>query len=114
MEDGKIQYLVYQILSHRCISVDKGDESVWLLKSSDNEYADAVITYIDELIDEGDEYAALEYLRKYKGDDDNVKKKLAELEEDFEDDEELDEGEEYDEYDDYYDDNEDYQGGGYE
>ena len=114
MEDGKIQYLVYQILSHRCISVDKGDESVWLLKSSDNEYADAVITYIDELIDEGDEYAALEYLRKYKGDDDNVKKKLAELEEYFEDDEELDEGEEYDEYDDYYDDNEDYQGGGYE
>ena len=93
MEDGKIQYLVYQILSHRCISVDKGDESVWLLKSSDNEYADAVITYIDELIDEGDEYAALEYLRKYKGDDDNVKKKLAELEEYFEDDEDFEDDE---------------------
>lgn len=101
VKNGAVQYQIYEILKKKYISKTKGVEYVWLKRSADNENETAIVEYANKLIDDGEEYTALEYLRKYKGDDEEVKKKLAELEEKF--------AEEDDDDDDYYD---DYDGGG--
>lgn len=102
VNDGMVQFNIYKQLKGGCISRTTDVEYVWLKRSADNEYDNAIVEYANKLIDDGDEYTALEYLRKYKGDDEDVKQKLADLEEKFaEDDDEDDDG--------YYD---DYDGGG--
>ena len=103
-KDGMIQYKIYEKLKDRCISKHQNEELVWLKRSADNEYEPAIIAYANKLMYFGEDKMALEYLRKYKGDDEEVKKNLAELEEKV--------AEEYeDDDDDYYD---GYNSGGYE
>lgn len=79
MDDGKAQYLIYEMLKNDCVSREEGEEYIWLRNSADNGYDDAIVAYASKLIDDGYEYTARKYLHWYRGDDEDVKKKLAEL-----------------------------------
>jgi len=103
---GYVQYKIYEILKSGLISRIKDDEYIWLLRSANNDYEYAIVDYAKYLLDEKNErYEALCYLRKYKGDDEEVKKLLAQLEDEFkandDDDDDFDDDDGGGYYDDY-------------